>query len=324
MMPGESRPGLPRIRFFAGENLRRSRYPPDMKCASLLLLVASATLLPGCVFWEIRDGVRATNGRLDTVDASLGRTNERLDQVNTELRTLQNDLNRLDTTNEELVNVQDDLGRLDKTNQFLTNVQARLDTLNSINQSLHKMDVHLASLRKTIGRIDGMIPFMDLGTDEPVPESVLVDDAPRDAGAVTPDAAGNSDAAAAESAPAGASEPAAAAATETATAKPPVARDAVVGSWIRQFPDRSMAIVFQPDGRYVLQLMTPAGRVAEVGAWVREAKKITLNSDPADVTLPDGKTEQRTTTRAFEIVAQTTRSLTVSGSEQGLEIFSKP
>lgn len=289
-----------------------------MKFAPLLLLGVSATLLPGCVFWEIRDGVRDTNSRLDSVDASLGRTNERLEQVNSELRTLQSDLNRLDTTNAELVNVQDDLGRLDKTNQFLTNVQARLDTLNSINQSLHKMDVHLASLRKTIGRIDGMIPFMDLGSDEPVPESVLVDDAPRDAGAVTPEGAGAQDAPAAEGAPAAATE------TATATAKPPVARDAVAGSWIRQFPDRSLAIVFQPDGRYVLQLMTAAGKTLEVGAWTRESKKLTLSSDPADVTLPDGKTEQRSTTRTFDIVAQTTRSLTLSSDEQGLEMFSRP
>jgi hypothetical protein len=285
----------------------------------LLALALIATLpLSGCVFWQIRDGVRDTNGRLDTVDQSLGNTNARLDQVNSELKALQGDLKRLDTTNAELLNVQGDLGRLDATNASLSNVQARLDTLQSINQSLGKMDVHLSSLRKTIGRIDGMIPFLDLGTDEPVADPAPTAEAPADAAvAVAP-----ADAAAAV--PADGSAPAATP-TSPAASKPAGPKDALLGPWIRQFPDRTVALVFQDAGRYLMQTSPPGQpRTSESGTWKREGKAITLTSDPVQVKLPDGKTEPRTTTRKLDILTQTTKSLTLNGPEDGLLVFTKP
>jgi septal ring factor EnvC (AmiA/AmiB activator) len=284
---------------------------------SLLLALALIATLPlsGCVFWQIRDGVRDTNGRLDTVDQSLGNTNSRLDQVNSELKALQGDLKRLDTTNAELLNVQGDLGRLDTTNASLTNVQARLETLQSINQSLGKMDVHLSSLRKTIGRIDGMIPFLDLGTDEPVADPAPAAEPSADAAvAVAP-----TDAAAPAPAPADGSAPA------PAASKPAGPKDALLGPWIRQFPDRTVALVFQDAGRYLMQTSPPGQpRTSESGTWKREGKAITLTSDPVQVKLPDGKTEPRTTTRKLDILTQTTKSLTLNGPEDGLLVFTKP
>lgn len=252
-------------------------------------------LTPGCVFWDIRDGVRDANTRLDTVDASLKQTNN-------ELKSVQSSLTRLDTTNAELLKVQDELGQLDTTNASLTGVQDRLQTLRSIEDSLAKMDVHLSSLRKTIGRIDGMIPFLDLGSEEPAP----AEPAP----------------AADASAPAA---PASDAKPSPTDAAAPAPKDALIGAWIRQYPDRTIAIVFVDSTRYLMQRTTAAGtRTQETGAWKREGKVITLTGDPEPIKLADGAPGTRQSVERLEIVSQTTRSFSVTSNENALQIFAKP
>lgn len=251
--------------------------------------------LPGCVFWDIRDGVRDANSRLDTVDSSL-------QKVNSELKSVQTALTRLDTTNAELVKVQDELGQLDTTNASLTGVQDRLQTLRSIEDSLTKMDVHLSSLRHTIGRIDGMIPFLDLGSEEPAP----------------PDPALAAD----ESAPAA---PASDAKPSPTAAAAPAPKDALIGAWIRQYPDRTIAIVFVDSTRYLMQRTTAAGtRTQESGTWKREGKVITLTGDTEPIKLADGTQGTRQSVERLEIVSQTTRSFSVTSKESGLQIFAKP
>lgn len=265
--------------------------------SSVMTLSLSMLAVPGCVFWDIRDGVRDANARLDTVDASL-------QQTNSELRSVQSALTRLDTTNAELVKVQDELGELDATNASLTTVQERLQSLRSIHESLTKMDVHLSSLRKTIGRIDSMIPFLDLGGDEPVSP---------------PDPAGQ---------PAG--DPGERAANPTDgspdNAEPARApRDALVGAWVRQYPGRSIALVILDSGRYFMQRTADNGaRTQGVGEWKREGRVITLTGDPETITRPDGTRETRRSIEHLEIVFQTSRSFSVTSPENGLQVFSKP
>lgn len=276
------------------------------------VLVAGLTpVLGGCVFWEIRDGVRDTNARLDTVDASLGNTNQRLDSTNAELTQLRAQLAALETTNAELENVQSDLGRLDTTNTSLSAMEARLEQLNAIQRSLASLDVHLASLRKTLGRIDGMIPFLDLGTDSEV-EPAAGDAAPSAEVAAAP-----------EVAPA------------PETARP--TRDASLGVWLRQYPDRRVALVFLEGNRYILQRQSDGEARVETGTWARAGKSMTLTPDApspapaAAVSTPAGGAATAPVAAppppgpmAFEIASQTTRSLTLRRDGEGLWVFSRP
>ncbi|MCC6229550.1 MAG: hypothetical protein IT432_10020 [Phycisphaerales bacterium] len=265
-------------------------------------LLLAMLLLPGCVFWDIRDGVRDANSRLDTVDASLK-------QTNSELKSVQSALTRLDTTNAELVKVQDELGQLDATNASLTNVQDRLQTLRAINDSLAKMDVHLSSLRKTIGRIDGMIPFLDLGSEESVAEASAPNPAPAEP-------ANDTSATAAQPGDA----------TQSPTdAAAPAPKDALIGAWIRQYPDRTVALVFVDATRYLMQRTSATGaRTQETGTWKREGKVITLTGNPEPIKLADGSPGTRQSVERLEIVSQTTRSFSVTSNEGGLQIFAKP
>lgn len=287
-------------RFLAGTSTMHSTSHRLLAFPFLLALL----LLPGCVFWDIRDGVRDANSRLDTVDASLK-------QTNSELKSVQSALSRLDTTNAELVKVQDELGQLDATNASLTNVQDRLQTLRAINDSLAKMDVHLSSLRKTIGRIDGMIPFLDLGSEEPVTEAPAPSPAPAEQAP-----AANAGTAAA---PPGDAKP------PSTDAAAPAPKDALIGAWIRQYPDRTIALVFVDATRYLKQRTTAAGtQTQETGTWKREGKVITLTGDPEPIKLADGSPGTRQPVERLEIVSQTTRSFSVTSNESALQIFAKP
>src|SRR5262245_13841783 len=94
------------------------------------MLLLAVLLMPGCVAWEIRDEMRNANTKLTDVHSSLGATNDRLDKVD------------------------NGLGRIDATNTSLDTLHQQLALLTSIKESLARLDTHLASLRKTIGRID--------------------------------------------------------------------------------------------------------------------------------------------------------------------------
>lgn len=282
---------------------------------SLAAALLSALLLPGCVFWDIRDGVRDANAQLVTVDASLG-------QVNAELQKVQSALTRLDTTNDDLKNVQSDLGRLDTTNASLTDVQGQLSTLRGIDQSLTKMDAHLSSLRKTIGRIDGMIPFLDIGdagdaslAATPSPEASQPSDTPADQ---------NADQKAGDK-PAGDTADAKSPTDTPADARSRGPRDALLGAWLRQYPDLHVAIVLLDGNRYIMQRVSGERvRETESGTWKREGATLTLVSEPMPLRASDGTSVMKSYSHQFQIVAQTARSLSLTSDQGGLEVFSKP
>lgn len=269
-----------------------------MKPAILLVLSVFLVQTGGCVFWDIRDEVRKSNERIDAVETKLAETNAGLEGTNA----------RLDGVTEKLRGVDHSLQRLDETNRSLSDVQTRLALLKALQTSLASIDVHLASLRKTVGRIDGMIPFLDLGTSEdgaPTAAAVAVE-TPADGAAAPP-------AAPAEGGPA-------------KSAGGERGRDALVGVWVTQYPDRSTALVLIEGGRYLRHRAATAGAPAtiESGTWKRDGKSVTLVSDPRPVTRADGTTGAGSTTTAWEIVSQSVKSLAVKGEGDSIIVLSKP
>lgn len=248
-------------------------------------MAAWAVLAGGCIAWEIRDEMRVTNANLGEVQSKLAEVDQSLSKLDTTNQSIANTNKNLDDTiarlekaNALIQSVGEGLGRLDTTNQSLDTLERQLALLESIRGSLSRLDTHLASLRKTIGRIDSAIPFLDLGGGETVTDAPAMEPAAETAVAAsgaegTPTAAA---AGAAESAPA------------------PVRRDPLSGIWATQFPTEGTTVVMLPDNTYRLALKeAPAPGVprtggvrVEKGTWAREDKVYTLTAEPT--TRPAG------------------------------------
>lgn len=269
-------------------------YRAMLAVCSLAMLACST----GCVFREIRDEVRTSNTQIAQVESQIESTR-----------------GAIDDTNRKLASVDEGLARLDATNLSLSDVQERLALLRSIEVSLSKVDHHLASLRKTIGQIDSMIPFVDLGGDAPVESAETpaepapeVTAAPADA----PVSAAPADAAAAAAAPA--------------------KRDALLGAWVSEFPDRGTALIIIEGGRYTRQSIEAGGkRSTETGGWARDRSMLTLTPDlPPAPPRPQSTPGNAATAppppapMAYEIVTRSTRSMTLRAPDGGLLILSKP
>lgn len=281
------------------------------------LCAAAASCLPflgGCVFWDIRDEVRNTNSRLGVVESRLNSTNEALDTTNTklesvtgQLKQVDHSLDRLDITNTSLGNVDERLVLLKSLDASLARVDTSLTTAQG---SLSRLDSHLASLRKTIGRIDGMIPFLDLGTSGD-PEPVAGDAPPAADPSVTP-------------VPADGAAPAAEAAPRSTPR-----RDAILGVWISQYPDRSTVLVVQEGGRFVRQRAGQAGArpTVEAGTWKREGTRLQLVPDPpaappnppAPVAAP-----APVPSTSWDVMTQTVKTMALRAEAEGIMVFTKP
>jgi hypothetical protein len=304
-----------------------------MKAIRLIALGLLALFSGGCVFWDIRDEVRASNahiervqeglsatqGAIDQTNASIGQTNAAIDQTNAAIDQTHA---AIDQANAKLRDVEGGLARLDTTNSSLKEVDERLAILRSIQDSLAHVDVHLASLRKTIGRIDHMIPFLDLGSDEAPAEPAPV--------------------AAAPAPPEGAAAPEPGEAAAGAPSKDDAAakRDAIIGSWVSQYPDRATALVVLEDGHYIWQIAQAGGGwTTESGTWKRDGKQLRLTGDPsgpdssggpgraAPAAAPRGNAPAPPpppAERTFEIISRSARALTLRASDGRLMIFTKP
>ncbi|MCA9274731.1 MAG: hypothetical protein KDA29_01770 [Phycisphaerales bacterium] len=99
-------------------------------------LAGALAILPGCVVWDINDGIVASNGNLGRIEGELQAINEELGQTNENLTTVE--------------------ARLDSMDQQLKSLQDQLTATNK----------HLESLRKTINNIDSTIPFLKLSGDD--------------------------------------------------------------------------------------------------------------------------------------------------------------
>lgn len=255
----------------------------------LAMVMAAMGVLPGCVAWQIRDEMRAANARLIDVQGTIVQTNERLDRV-------ESGLTRLDQTNTLIGTVEQGLGRIDSTNTSLSTLEQQLALLNSINTSLSRLDTHLAALRRTIGRIDSVIPFLDLGGDAPV-------DAPP-----PPAQAGAAGEGAAPTAEAGAAGQA-----EGQAAR----RDPLLGVWVPVPEDGNDVYVLDADGSFVHSMRGQ-------GTWRREGSRVEFTVAEVTTTRPDGTTDVRAAqTWAWEILHVTARSVAVRQRDV-MRVYARP
>lgn len=243
-----------------------------------LLLLAALAFLPGCVVWDIRDEMRRTNAQVGAVQESLTATNQRLDGVDT----------RLTGTNE----------RLQGTNTSLSTVEEQLQLLREINSSMGKLDVHLASLRKTIGAINTMMPFLDLG-DAPVEEAAVAG----------PSAEPSAEPAQAAAPAEGTTQPAQPA--ESAAAPK---REVLLGLWVSAYPDSSRALIIMPDGKYLHSKPDSKGKTTQTerGTWKKGEKSLTLQPDLIKIMAPP-----------MQLMNATSRSFAVQDGEQ-VWVYTRP
>ncbi len=274
----------------------------NTKTLPTLFLVPLIALLPGCIVQEIRDEIKGVNAKLVTVDAGLNATNAQLEQINQRLTGVGGGL---DATNVKLKDVESGLGRIDATNQSLGSVQERLALLASIEKSLTHLDAHLAALRKTIGKLDSAIPFLDLGGDAPIetPTTSVASAPPADGTQSTP--------------------------TATPTDQPAApARDPLVGPWITAHPSDSFVLLLLADGRFV-QETGDTTRLKLRGTWKRTANVISFQCDdqkkPAPAGSPEGTPAETVPGPAWEvtILHQTAKSLSLD-TKTGLRVLTRP
>ncbi len=109
---------------------------PCVRLLTPLLGLGVCLVLPGCVVWDIKDGIGASNDNLVRIEENLNSIDEGLGQTNENLGTVE---------------------------QRLTSMDERLDRLQS---QLDATNKHLESLRKTINSIDSTIPFLKLSGDD--------------------------------------------------------------------------------------------------------------------------------------------------------------
>jgi septal ring factor EnvC (AmiA/AmiB activator) len=111
---------------------------------ALIALTPAIITMSGCIVGEIQDQVVTANHGLEEVNEEMNRITELL------------------------VAVQKQLEQVERTNELLIETQAQLKTMDSIDASLKNLDVHLASLRRTLDNIDSTIPFLKLTSDDEI------------------------------------------------------------------------------------------------------------------------------------------------------------
>ncbi len=116
---------------------------PARKMLSSLVLLTTIAILPGCVVWDINDGIIASNGNLGQIESGLTEIGDELGETNSNLQSVE--------------------ARLASMDEQLKALQTQLDSTNK----------HLESLRKTINNIDSTIPFLKLSGDDEEEQEAL-------------------------------------------------------------------------------------------------------------------------------------------------------
>jgi len=309
-----------------------------------LVLALLCCLQSGCVIWDIRDEMRSVGASMGDVKSQLATVQTQLDSVKTTLDTANASLGDVSV---QLVAVNGGLSRIDTSNVALTGLQTQLLILEQINTSMKGLDAHMVSLRKSLGGLNSLIPFIDIGGDA-LPPAGSTPSASASASVSNDGAApaggpalGGAETAVASTAVAGT----VAASSAPGQGLPPAA---LHGPWLSQFPDRRSVLVLKPDGsftRAMLRSTDPnAGAEITSGTWKRDGSKLTLAwaidvpalapaqaaqppkpaASPGQATqptLPASIKEART--MEFEIANQTTRALTLQTGGQ-LTVFNRP
>lgn len=79
------------------------------------VLAACAGPMPGCVVWDIRDELRRTNARIDSIKVDLATTNRLLENANAELATSSATIAEVHERLAVLDPIQDSLASLDES-----------------------------------------------------------------------------------------------------------------------------------------------------------------------------------------------------------------
>lgn len=109
----------------------------------LLLSAITLLIMPGCVVWDINDGILASNDNLGRIEDELQSIDEGLIDTNENLETVESRLASMD------------------------------EQLKSLQSQLTATNAHLESLRKTINNIDSTIPFLKLSGDDEEEQEAL-------------------------------------------------------------------------------------------------------------------------------------------------------
>lgn len=120
---------------------RSTRLVLSRSCA-VLSAAALALTLPGCIIQDIHD-------RMEETSLEMSRANENLERVTAQLEVANATLEQR-------------LAAIDITNEHLTATRERLELLDAIHHELKALDLHLASLRRTLDNIDSVIPILNL------------------------------------------------------------------------------------------------------------------------------------------------------------------
>lgn len=273
----------------------------------------AALALPGCIVQDIRDNLNKANTSLPEVDGRIAQTSTALSTTNTHLEGIDTNLGTtvtgLSQTNEQIKSIEANLA---KTNQSLEVVERNLVQVNQ----------HLAGLRTTISKLDSTIPFLDLGGDTPI-ENTVIEPAPAATTEPAKDGAVQTDSAAAPDAGAAAS-------TNTQTT-----RDSLVGPWVSADPNRPFTLLLLQDGRFVseqgYEFMSSGNQTRtevrhEEGTWKRDTSGSSLiivltpykqeNTDKAAAQLQPQPARYR-------VLHQTSRTLSLESGSR-LFVLKKP
>lgn len=250
-----------------------------------LVFAAAAMGMPGCIAWEIRDEIRATNQHLCEVTPALAMTLHSVDQTNREIAKTQVLLAEvqaaLASTQKQIDELHASLkttdgtvagvaGTLGNTNPVLTDLSAeleRLRMLNDVHTTLQKVETSLGPLSKAMGSLGGAVSFLGLGGD--ASRDVLAEEERMRA------AGGGAGSAAAEAGDGvqGGAEKA----------------DPLLGTWVMVYPppggdeegadaNPARITIFSADGRFITDA---EGEKPSGGTWKREGRALTLTFDAA-------------------------------------------
>lgn len=279
---------------------------------------------------DIAGNLRTANTQLAGANTRIDATRSEIAIANARLSGVLSDLEATNTklldTNTKLVDVQGGLTRVDTTNTSLGTLDSQLSQMQA---SLTRIDGHLASLRQTLSAVDGMIPFLDLGTgsNEPVlpvpPATTGAEGTASDASAgqgssqAGGQAGGQTGAQAAgqpATAPSESSQ-----ASSTATGTTPAAGPNIAGVWVSALAGSADAWLLRSDGTFVIatgSTQTSASisqnSIAFQGRWRIEQGQPLPGGSPARPQLALLADDAKSQLARFTIEHQGPRSLTLS------------
>lgn len=134
-----------------------------------VMFLAATAVLPGCIAWEIRDGIREANGHMANVDCRIDDANSRLDLAHA----------HIDQTNALLIEVRTELaqtntrlgemeGQLLRANPMIDVTNKRLDdlmVLREVQATLTKINTQLKPLGDSLSALGSTVSFLGFGGD---------------------------------------------------------------------------------------------------------------------------------------------------------------